>query len=239
MARSRLPLRSRRHERGAAVFVVVLVVTLLTAIGVFALRSVSLVDVAAGYDRQASQTLYLSEYAGRAVAAEVGDGAGRIYIDKVASGTDTNCLVNSKRDPTALDPLITAPLPCYKLFINEISARVDKNFSGNKVLATQDTSFAGSLGPKLDITGAIQPMEGVFVVEMTDPAETVPNPGSAQGGNNPANAFKDVQLTFTAFAQVRPLDPNPADPWCASNSLATSASVSSLRAHVTLKNVPR
>jgi hypothetical protein len=230
------PLRTQ--ERGAAVFVVVLVITLLTALGVFALRSVSLVDVAAGYDRQASQTAYLSEYAGRAVAAELGDGAASAYIDKVARGTDT-CLVNTKLDPAALDPSITAPLPCYKLFINEIGNRVDKYFSGNKVLNAQDTNFAGSLGPKLDLTGAIQPMEGVFVVEMTDPADTVPNPGSPLGGNNPANQFKDVQLTLTAFAQVRPLDPNPADPWCASSSLAASASVSSLRAHVTLKNVPR
>ena len=234
-------LRRAHHtsQRGAAVFVVVLVISLLTAIGVFALRSVSLVNLAAGYDRQASQTFYLSEYAGRAVAAEVGDGAGSIYVNKVATGADTNCLVNSKLDPTALDPLITSPLPCYKLFINEIGSRVDKNFSGNLVLAPQDATNAGSLGPRLDVTGAIQPMEGVFVVEMTDPAETVPNAGSAQGGNNPANSFKDVQLTFTAFAQVRPLDPNPTDPWCAANSLSTSASVTSLRAHVTLKNVPR
>ena len=203
-------LRRRRHgERGAAVFIVVLVVTLLTAIGVFALRSVSLVDVAAGYDRQASQTLYLSEYAGRAVAAEVGDGAGRIYVDKVAAGTDTNCLVNTKLDPTALDPLITAPLPCYKLFINEIGSRVDKNFSGNKVLATQDTSFAGSLGPKLDVTGAIQPMEGVFVVEMTDPAETVPTPGSAQGGNNPANTFRTCSSRSPRLPRSGPWTPTP------------------------------
>ncbi len=237
MARRLFTQERRARERGAAVFVVVLAITLLTAVGVFALRSASLVDQAAGYDRQSSQTMYLSEYAGRAVAAEVGDGAARTYIDKVATGTDT-CHVNKLLDPNALDPNITY-LPCYKLFLNEIGNRVDAHFSGNKLLSDQSTGTAGSLGPKLDLTGAIQPMEGVFVVEMTDPAESTPTPGSAVGSNNPANTFRDVQLTFTAFAQVRPFDATPDDPWCASNSLSTSASVTSLRAHVTLRNVPR
>lgn len=227
----------RRQERGAAVFVVVLAITLLTAVGVFALRSASLVDQAAGYDRQASQTLYLSEYAGRAVAAEVGDGAARAYIDKVSTSTDT-CYVNKLLDPNALDPNITY-LPCYKLFLNEIASRVAAKPTAGKLLADQTTGAAGSLGPKLDLTGAITPMEGVFVVEMTDPAESTPTAGSAVGGNNPANTFRDVQLTFTAYAQVRPFDATPDDPWCASNSLSTSASVTSLRAHVTLRNVPR
>lgn len=230
-------LRFRRDERGAAVFVVVLAITLLTAVGVFALRSASLVDQAAGYDRQASQTTYLAEFAGRAVAAEVGDGAARVYIDKVANGTDT-CFANKLLNPNALDPNITY-LPCYKLFYNEIGSRVDAHFSGNTVLSDQSTTGAGSLGPQLDATGAITPMEGVFVVEMTDPAESTPTPGSAVGSNNPANTFRDVQLTFTAFAQVRPFDVTPDDPWCAANSLSTSASVTSLRAHVTLRNVPR
>ncbi len=111
--------------------------------------------------------------------------------------------------------------------------------TGNKLLEPQSAAAGGSLGPQLDATGTIQPMEGVFVVEMTDPAESTPTPGSAVGGNNPANTFRDVQLTFTAFAQVRPFDATPDDPWCASNSLSTSASVTSLRAHVTLRNVPR
>ncbi|MFO0571650.1 MAG: hypothetical protein U0263_38840 [Polyangiaceae bacterium] len=228
---------SRRRERGAAVFVVVLTITLLTAVGVFALRSASLVDQAAGYDRQASQTTYLTEYAARSVAAEIGNGAARVYVDKTASGTD-DCQVNRLLDGNALDPTLEF-LPCYKLYGNEIGNRVDANFSGNKLLDSQSTVAAGSLGPRLDVTGTITPMEGVFVVEMTDPSESVPTPGSAVGGNNPANTFRDVQVTFTAYGQVRPLDALADDPWCAANSLSSSASVTSLRAHVTLKNVPR
>lgn len=230
-------LRKASGERGAAVFVVVLAITLLTAIGVFAVRNASLVEQAAGYGRQASQTAYLTEYAARAVAAEIGDGAARVYIDKVASGTDT-CYANKQLDANALDPNITY-LPCYKLFYTDIGKRVDAHFPGNQLLGAQSTTGVGSLGPKLDLTGAMTAMEGVFVVEMTDPAESTPTAGSAVGGNNPANTFRDVQVTFTAFAQVRPIDPNPGDPWCANQSLSTSASVTSLRSHVTLRNVPR
>src|SRR5688572_24601151 len=68
---------SRRGERGAAVFIVVMAVVLLTGIGVFAVRTASMVDVAAGYDRQMTQTHHLSELAGRTVAAYT-DGSGDI-----------------------------------------------------------------------------------------------------------------------------------------------------------------
>jgi len=240
MASTRALRRRRRSERGAAVFVVVMVITLLTAIGVFALRSASLVDQATGYDRQMAQTLALTEYAGRAVSAELGNGAARNYLDKVANGKD-DCFVNKNLDPNALNPSITAPLPCYKLFMSEIDQRVGQNFSGAKVLIDQTTTAAGSLGPQLDsaTNPMITPQEGAFVVEMSDPAESVPTAGSALGGNNPANSFRDVQLTLTAFGQVRPLDNGAGNPWCASGSRSTAASVASLRAHVTLRNVPR
>lgn len=215
-----------------------MVITLLTAVGVFALRTASLADQAAGYDRQMVQTLSLTEYAGRAVSAELGNGAAKIYLDKVANGKD-DCFVNQNLDPTALDPNITAPLPCYKLFLNEIDQRVNAVQPGAKVLSDQSTTGAGSLGPKLDLTGVLVPQEGVFVVEMSDPAESVPTAGSGIGGNNPANQFRDVQLTLTAFGQIRPLDAGAGSPWCASGSKSTSASVTSVRAHVTLRNVPR
>ena len=231
------PIRRSPDERGAAVFVVVLAITLLTAIGVFAVRNASLVEQAAGYGRQASQTAYLTEYAARAVAAEVGDGGARTYIDKVATGTD-ECFANRQLNATALGAGITY-LPCYKLFYTDIGKRVDAHFPLNLLLEQQKTNAVGSLGPKLDLAGAMTAMEGIFVVEMTDPAESTPTPGSAVGSNNPANTFRDVQLTFTAFAQIRPIGANPAQPWCATQSLSTSASVTSLRSHVTLRNVPR
>ena len=223
-----------RSERGAAVFIVLLVITLLTAIGIFAARSASLVDQATGFDRQAVQTQYLTAYAGRAVTAELGDGAGKSYLDKVALGTDA-CEANQNVVP--LTP--GAPIPCYKLYISEIANRVNAK-TGNTVLDQQTVINGGSLGPPVGPAGLAMSQESVFVVEMTEPYESIPNPGSEVAGLG-NNAFRDVQLTLTAYGQVRPVDlvNLGASPWCAVNASSTSASVSALRAHVTLKNVPR
>ena len=225
-------LRRRRRQRGASIFIVLLVVTLLTAIGIFTARSATMVDQAAGYDRQLIQTQYLTEYAGRAVSAELGDGAGKSYLDKVVQGTDT-CQSNENLQ------VITAgaPIPCYKLYISEIAARVNTH-TGNAVIDKQTVANAGSLGPALGAAGVGTEMDGVFVVEMTDPIESVPKAGSQLSGVG-ANAFRDVQLTLTAFGQIRPTGGVAVAPWCANASSSITASVSGLRAHVTLKNVPR
>jgi hypothetical protein len=228
----------RRRERGAAVFIVVLVITLLTAIGIFAVRSTSLVSSAVGHHRQATQTALLTEYAGRAVTTELGDGAAKSYLDMVGQGADT-CDSNNNLDLSALDATITAPPPCYKLYISEISDRVS-NLTGTPILDDSTAATGGSLGPAYGAAGQNSSQEGVFVVEMIEPAESVPTAGSAQGGNNPANSFRDVSLTLTAFAQIRPFNSASAtDPWCAPDNASATASVSALRAHVTLKNVPR
>ena len=72
---SRALVRRRSEERGAALFVVVLVLTLLTAVGLFAAQSATLVDQASGYSRQASQTSYLAEYGTLLATTELGSGA--------------------------------------------------------------------------------------------------------------------------------------------------------------------
>ncbi len=238
-----LRLARRRRQRGAAVFIVVLVITLLTAIGIFAVRSTSLVSTAVGFHRQATQTGLLTEYGGRAVTTELGDGAAKSYLDKVGAGADT-CQSNQKLDLSLGDPFgvgVNGPTPCYKLYISEISSRVG-TLSGTNMLENQTSTAGGSLGAAYGAAGTTSALEGVFVVEMIEPAESTPTAGSAQGGNNPANAFRDVSLTLTAYGQIRPLDTSASagtDPWCAPNNLSASASVSALRAHVTLKNVPR
>jgi Tfp pilus assembly protein PilX len=221
--------RSRGAQRGAAVFIVVMVITLLTAIGVFAIRSATLVDQAAGFERQGLQTSYLTEYAGRAVTAELGNGAAKSYLDRIVGGTDA-CTTNEL--VTQLDP--SKNIPCYKLYISEVATRAQA-----PMLEAQTATASGSLGGPTQAAGDSAGLDGVFVVEMTEPYESVPNPGSEQAANA-SSAFRDVQVTLTAFGQIRPFDTAGAsDPWCSSSSSSTSASVSALRAHITLRNVPR
>lgn len=229
MVSARLASR-RRRQRGAAVFIVVMVIALLTAIGVFSIRTATLVDQAAGFERQGLQTQYLTEYAGRAVATELGDGAARAYLDRIVAGTD-QCQVNDS--VVQLDP--AKPVPCYKIFLTEIDQRVNANV-GTNVLEAQTASNAGSLGGPTSVTATA--LAGAFVVEMTEPYESIPNAGSEQA-SNASSSFRDVQVTLTAFGQVRPVGAGSTDPWCAESAASTAASVSALRAHITLKNVPR
>jgi hypothetical protein len=226
--------RNRRRERGAAVFIVVMVIALLTAIGVFAIRSASLVDQAAGFQRQGLQTEYITQYAGLAVTSELGDGAAKSYLDRVRLGTD-RCQVNELVVPAPG----MGPPPCYKLTLSELDARVQGHFGTSTVLEGQTPTGAGSLGGPTGAAGPGSALEGVFLVEMTEPYESVPNAGSEQAANA-SNAFRDVTLTLTAFGQVRPVDLSGAtSPWCADNAGSSSASVSALRAHITLRSVPR
>jgi hypothetical protein len=70
----RAAIRARRgRERGAAVFVVVLLISMLLGIGLFAARSASLATAASGHARQMTQSQYLAEYGILLSRAELDD----------------------------------------------------------------------------------------------------------------------------------------------------------------------
>ena len=88
MVRRSLTTNGRQQERGAAVFIVVMVVTLLTAVGIFAARSASLVDTASGYNRQSLQTEYVADYGVMLTASELSTEALSAYTSVAQQGTD-------------------------------------------------------------------------------------------------------------------------------------------------------
>ena len=63
----------RSGERGAALFIVVLVIVLVSAIGIFAIRVSSLVQVASGYTRRATSASYIAELATNVILADQSD----------------------------------------------------------------------------------------------------------------------------------------------------------------------
>src|ERR1700720_2843853 len=75
---------TRASERGAAVFVVLLVIVMLTGIGVFATRAAALATQASGFERQMTQTHYLTEYAVLVTAAELSSPRMDAYIIAMA-----------------------------------------------------------------------------------------------------------------------------------------------------------
>jgi hypothetical protein len=220
--------RTRSNERGAAVFIVVMVISLLSAIGVFAARTASLVDMATGYDRQAVQTHLIADYAGRLTIAELGTGSARAYLDRLNSSKDT-CVSTQASPPVNF--------PCQTFTTDEFTRLVGQRAAGQPLFLAQTTAAAGSLGPQLpggSASGAVAPVAGLMQVEIIDGFMGETKAGSPSG----AGGFMDVQFTLTAYAQVR--DGPTATPvlWCNNATTAVSASSQTLRSHVTV-TVPK
>lgn len=222
-------VRARRRQRGAALFIVVMVIVLLTAIGVFAARSASLVDVAAGHTRQATQTQYVSEYGARLSVAEWGSG----MASSLATAMDPP--INGQTPDTceATADLATRPAyasanrspPCYQRTFPEMAAFVDRNFSGQKVL----DQYAVGGDPNVPSLGAA-PVEGDFRIELTGKFKPfVP----IAGVDSAKNELSARRVTITVIGQVRPFT-NGANV-CVSQS-AVAASITRMRTRITVKD---
>ena len=170
-----MAVKSRASQRGAALFVVVLVLTLLTAVGLFAAQSATLVDRASGYSRQAAQTAYLAELGVLASAAELGSGSAGAYRERMLSPTD-ECRMNVGIDQEGI-----GKPPCLVFKLGDFAVP-----SGDPVV---DTSLM-SLTPDL-------------VVEVTDPGPAgAPVAGTDLSGTG--SSFGYMKVTATTIAQVRP-----------------------------------
>lgn len=201
---SRLP--GRREQRGATVFVVVLAITLLTAVGLFAAHSATLVDQAAGYQRLARQTQQLAEYGVLVGTAELGSGAAEAHLAELKKPGGF-CAANAD--------LVDAA--CYKRMFSDLSART-KELSNESL--TKDPT-----GTDEDVLGNGQ-SEGTFVVEFTEPSNNVRVAGSDYGSSS-QNKFTYVKVTATVFAQL-----HAAGASACSNDIATMSGQQAMRAHV-------
>ena len=187
-----LRLARRASQRGAAAFVVVMVITMLTGIGVFAVRASSLAGAASGYERQNTQNHYVGEYGLLSAVTELSTTRRSAYVEKMSRGTET-CFANTG---------VSVPggkTPCYRLYANDIQKTVSSNFAGRPLFEPAKTNTTplvpGSLGPTN--------LDGDFVVEMTDPGPVgLPVAGTDVGGTGAK--FKYLQVTLTSVGQVRP-----------------------------------
>jgi hypothetical protein len=190
---SKVSLRRRPSERGAAIFVVVMVLTMLTAIGVFAVRASSLANASAGYDRQNTQNHYVGELGVLGVVSELSSLRRDFYFNKVVRGTET-CKA------TKLVATSGSRVPCYPVHQSDIQVAVLGNFAGRPLLEpttmSGGTLVPGSLGPA--------GLEGDFIVELTDPGPVgQPIQGTDVGGTN-GSTFHYYQMTLTSVGEARP-----------------------------------
>lgn len=178
-----VPRPNHQAERGAAVFIVVMVLALVTALGIFAVRSASLAEVAAGYDREAAQTSLLAQYATSTSAAFV-SGPGGFALTHMKSSTD--CLSSKGMS-----------VHCLKLGYEQMN---DPTFS---------STIGQLLGPAASPTLNAQNLTtGDFLVELTEGNPTgIPRPG---GGPDPVTVTLTVtaQVRPTGAVCTTPLSSN-------------------------------
>jgi hypothetical protein len=141
--------RRTQGQRGAAVFIVVMVLTLLTAVGIFAVRSASMADIAAGYDREAAQTSLIAQYATTTAATYLATPAGSVIL----SNMQPNLFCQSNMGIQA---------PCFKL----TSAMLEAStlLQGNEDLFETSTSSLNANMPATTVAD--------FMLELTDPSRS-------------------------------------------------------------------
>lgn len=204
-----------RSQRGAAVFVVVLAVTMLSAVGLFAAHSATLVDLATGYARLARQTQHLAEYGTLAGAAELGSGSAEPYLRQMREGNNV-CRANATGT--------TAGMPCYKMFYADLNTRTEQ-LSGQSLTEDQSGENPGFIGYSSD--GELDGVVGDFVVELTDPGPTgAPVAGTDLGSSG--LSFRYAKVTATTTAHIRPPGAE------CTNSIATQSGQQALRAHLVI-----
>jgi hypothetical protein len=209
----------RQAERGAAVFIVVMVLTLLTAVGLFAVRSANMADLAAGYDREGAQAALVAEYAVTASAAYLANDPSTVLLSYKASITNNPQPCQSN----ALPGTFPAPAPrpgCYRLELAELQNSFTR-MSNETAFAPPNTTTASGATSSLN---ANETTNATFVVEVTDAAKTgVP----AEGDDAKVST---IVMTLTAISQVRPAAA------CTASSTAPAAGQQVMRAMIATKS---
>jgi hypothetical protein len=220
VCRAALRSSGRQGERGAAVFIVVMVLTLLTAVGLFAVRSASLADLAAGYDREGAQAALVAEYAVTASAAYLANDPSTVIlgykasIDRAPQPCQSNALPGTFPAP--------APRPgCYRLDISELQTSFNRT-TNESIFAP--ANLTGGPSGSTSSLNANETTNATFVVEITDAAKTgVP----AEGDDAKVST---VTMTLTAISQVRPAAA------CAASLSAPAAGQQVMRAMIATKS---
>lgn len=216
--------RSRRHRRGITVYVVLLVIAMLSAVGIFASRSASLATAQSGYFRQMVQTHYVTELAVLStIAAIESDTPGMIaemeaHSDAVTGPDGFGAAWRQCRTHTQNQR-------CYKFGRAGVETRLGTSLLENRPTSTAPLDEPGSLGRAR--------VDASFIVEATDLA-AVAAPISGERAVDMPVAF--YNLTLSATGQVGPptaTTPDPDDPF-----RSAAVSLETARVHVTVGPLP-
>jgi hypothetical protein len=246
----------RRSSSGGTMFVVAMTIAVLSTVGAWALQSAALEVRMAGYERQSTQTHYLTEYGLVATAQDLDVNAGGVNIIKAATGgqnvTSGASTVNIHAKCMSL-PCITVPtaggcptvtgagaggcaplsggvgpyaLTCYRW-----EGWTDPNFYNNFYSVTR-TGL-----PLMDVedggVAAVTPgsfgptnMSGTFSSEITDIIKRQQPPGASLNGTTDTYG-----VTITSFGQTSTANSTAGSSFSQGNEI--------LRAQVEVQPVPQ
>lgn len=223
MARGHGRVHLRSGERGAAVFVVMMAILVITSMGTWAIYSASLTSTGTGYQRAAAQTLY---------AAELGvlAGTGVLSIPGMANAQ----IVQARADLGENDPddCLSASSTefCKSIYMEDLDLTIQAETAGMgesastfDILQIGTASEQGSMGPYA--SGDAGALQGHFILELTD--ERPANLPGMDLDTGKENLPQYRQVTLTSYGTVRPSSGD----LCSAAETASAGQIA-MRAHV-------
>jgi hypothetical protein len=183
----------RAREGGAVIFVVAMTLAVLAALGAYALNASSMEIKTAGFERQNTQTHYLSEYGVLAAMQDVSPDTAQLYLNLMISRPDTSC--TSLPGSAFVTPNVLSRA-CLRMGAAEL-AKPWASPAPTPVVQWNSTvpGTPGSLG--------LIPVDGDFYVEMTEPTQAPPPPGF-----DTKLGLCFVQFTVTSIGITQPQVPD-------------------------------
>jgi hypothetical protein len=228
------PMAARKRlqdQRGAAVFIVVMVLTLLAAVGIFAVRSASLADAAAGYDREGAQASLIAQYGIAATSAYLGTGVAGTIIQAMKPTSNTayiapKCASNAWPLAPLPPPSPTPPIPPSCFSISQDALQTSFTASSNETLFAPSNA-AVPLASHTSSLNANETTSAAFAVELTEARSTGMPPQGTQ-----SDLLVLYQITLTSLAQVTPVEA------CINGLPTPNAAQTAVRATITVGGPP-
>lgn len=222
-------IRRAGRQRGAAILVVMLVFAALSALGLFAVRSASLTDLAAGYDREMTQTHFIGDYAVYALAADIAiDPTKHAALMEKKPPANYECVGYVNEFNAGLKPT------CARYELSDLELPVTARNSSARLIDQSNAVCAQtyancSLGPS--------PLQAGMKIELTDKHPAWPPVAGNQASSSPGGGamLGYVMVTISAEGMVRPPQAT-AGSW--DTASATSAGIEQSRAYVRMGPIP-
>jgi hypothetical protein len=201
--------RSRGRQRGATLFIVLLVITLLMGIGTFAARSAAVATSASGSERQSLQARYVAEYGLSFAAAKLSNGGAQSYLQQMRTPpASVLCYGQNVSMPQR---------SCYRMLYADMQNDVASGGYNACEPAVISSSAPGSLGGLRVVNGTTTWAECDFSVELADLSEGFTMPGFDLGHGHPLK-FWYVNVASTGQARIVNTGAGALDPISAESS---------------------